>query len=244
MQVLIWIAVIALNVLCGLFAANKGRRRWLWTAIAFVVSPFLTWIVLLLLRDVRTGDDAGKIAKHSAPNRWLLAFGSLSCLLAVIGLVGISKDGMPADAPSAVVDAKSVDTPKVPQTPSEQPSLAETAPPPPAPTHYYSIAQDGEYGYQPALSDDDRKAGTMTKALLMARYQGKSGKKYRVDLIDNGITTRVSCEAPCEFVKSEVYLDGQKARTDTVAAAEGSLIWAILQDAMNGELEVYQKPKG
>ncbi|EON13127.1 putative lipoprotein [Pandoraea sp. SD6-2] len=133
----------------------------------------------------------------------------------------------------------SEEKPKSASRPTEVPA----PPTPPQPTHYYSIAQDGEYGYQPALSDDDRKAGTATKALLMVRYQGKTGKKYRVDLIDNGVTNKVSCESPCKFVKSETYLDGYKARTDTVAAAEGSLIWAILQDAMNGELEVYQKPK-
>ncbi|WP_331693521.1 hypothetical protein [Pandoraea sputorum] len=91
MEILIWAALIALNVLCGLYAANKGRRRWLWTVVAFIVSPFLTWIVLLFLKDIRSGDDVGKVAKHSAPNRWLLAFASLSCLLAVIGLVGMSK---------------------------------------------------------------------------------------------------------------------------------------------------------
>lgn len=133
----------------------------------------------------------------------------------------------------------SKETPKAASQPAETPAPVA----PPQPTHYYSIAQDGEYGYQSALSDDDRKAGTMTKPLLMVRYQGKTGNKYRVDLIDNGVTNKVSCESPCKFIKSETYLDGYKARTDTVAAAEGSLVWAILQDAMNGQLEVYQKPK-
>ncbi|MBN9116836.1 MAG: hypothetical protein J0I36_16620, partial [Pandoraea sp.] len=134
MQILIWAAIISLNVLCGLFAANKGRHRWLWTAIAFVVSPLLTWIVLLLLRDVRTGDDAGKIAKHSAPNRWLLAYGSLAFLLAVIGLVGISKDGAAVDAPSSAVSATPADAPQISQTTTERPAPAETAPLPPSPT--------------------------------------------------------------------------------------------------------------
>lgn len=255
MLALFWAALIALGILCGFYASNKGRRRWLWTLIAFLVSPFVTWVILLLLKDLRREDSAGQATKITTTNSTLLAYASGAFLLLVVGLVGISKDAA-VNAPSKVeVQSSPARTPDAPptsaETPpplpaqmsSEPPPSEETPPPPPARSHFYVMSEDGEYGYQPGISEDDMKSGTAAKTLLMARYRGQNGKKYRVDLIDNGVTTRFSCESPCQFVKSETFVEGEKLQTQMIAANKGSLIWGILQDAMSGELEIYRKPK-
>lgn len=118
------------------------------------------------------------------------------------------------------------------------------APPAPVkPPHYYSLEEDGEYGYERGLSENDQKDGNKAKALLMVRYLGQSSGTYSIQLGDNGVKNIASCKAPCEFVKSKTYVSGNLANTETVRAAEGSVIWAVIQDAQNGELTPYGKHK-
>ncbi len=132
----------------------------------------------------------------------------------------------------------------------EQPSsaaVAAEAPPakpnaPVAPSHFYVLEQDGEYGYQPAISEDDARQGVATKALVMVRYRGRKDGAYVVDVNnDTGATLRVQCKNPCEYVRTQAIVDGQIIHTETLANAPDSVIYAVLADAMNGQLKPYKR---
>jgi hypothetical protein len=142
--------------------------------------------------------------------------------------------------------------PATPQTASAQESSA-SAPvvpaaipePPPQPTHNYAMEQDGEYGYESGISEDDAKQGTVTKPLMMYRYLGKIHGAYTVETSgDDGAVARASCEDPCNFVKIRLIADGQVLKTETIANTDGSLISGVLEDAMSGQLSPYGKKGG
>lgn len=120
-------------------------------------------------------------------------------------------------------------------------SRASTPSPPvaPLPSHNYAMEQDGQYGYEAGISDDDVKHGVVSKPLVMYRYRGKIDGAYTVQMgSDGGVTYMVSCAAPCDFVKIRAVLDGRTIKTDTMANAPGSIINAVIEDAMNGQLEI------
>ncbi|AVF41526.1 hypothetical protein AL486_18865 [Pandoraea apista] len=176
MQILIWAAVVALNVLCGLFAANKGRRRWLWTAIAFLVSPLLTWIILLLLKDIRSGDEVGKIAKHSAPNRVLMAYAAGAFLIAVIGLVGVSKD-VPQESRSSTKQGES--SPPAPTTPA--PSSTDSTVKPPEQSTPSAIARAKQIKPETLVRFPDSSIACLSKdALQEITTYGANGQATKM----------------------------------------------------------------
>ncbi|WP_414451990.1 hypothetical protein [Burkholderia sp. 22PA0099] len=99
--------------------------------------------------------------------------------------------------------------------------------------------QDGTYGYEPALSEDDIRAGKATKALVMMRYVGLKNGNYVVLILDNdnpNVASRVSCQAPCNFAKSELISGDSVFKTETLRVAPNSLIGAMIEDAMAGQL--------
>jgi hypothetical protein len=127
------------------------------------------------------------------------------------------------------------------ESPATTPVVAVAAPePPPQPTHNYVMEQDGEYGYQPGISEDEAKQGTAVEPLLMYRYRGKIGGAYTVEIIgDDDVTYRASCEDPCKFIKIRAIANGQTLKTETMANTDGSVINAVIEDAMSGQLKMY-----
>jgi hypothetical protein len=123
---------------------------------------------------------------------------------------------------------------------SLQPTPAADPPATPqAPLHNYTFEQDGEYGYEPVVSDDDRRAGQGVKPMLMVRYLGDSGGKRRFASVENNMRTVFSCSDPCEVVRSTVYFEGQQVRQDTMRVAPGTIVSAVLEDIENGQLAAY-----
>ncbi|MGK8887558.1 hypothetical protein [Burkholderia gladioli] len=113
---------------------------------------------------------------------------------------------------------------------------------PVTPSHQYVLEQDGEYGYQPAISEEDARQGVATKALVMVRYRGKKDGAYVVEVNnDTGATLRVQCKNPCEYVRTQAIVDGQVIHTETLANAPDSVIYAVLEDARNGQLKPYKR---
>jgi hypothetical protein len=111
----------------------------------------------------------------------------------------------------------------------------------PKPTHLYSIEEEGEYGYEPGISDDDEKAGRKTKPLIMVRYLGVKDGTYTIQINDGMSTNTASCKYPCEFIKQKTFFNGSVVDTQTVRAVQGSIIWAIMQDAQNDQMKPYLK---
>jgi hypothetical protein len=105
------------------------------------------------------------------------------------------------------------------------------------------MVDSGTYGYEPALSEDDVRKGTATKPLLMMRYAGIKNGQYVVIILGQDanatVTNRVSCQAPCEFAKSETMTDDTVVKTETLRVTTASLIGAMLEDAVSGQLVPY-----
>lgn len=123
------------------------------------------------------------------------------------------------------------------------PAQVATAAPAPAPVieHYYSLEDAGEYGYEQGISEDDRKSGTATKPVVMVRYIGAKAGTYTVQFKDGQIRQITSCKSPCEFVKSKTYYEGTLLKTETMPNNQGSIIWAVMEDAQAGMLHTYGK---
>jgi hypothetical protein len=134
---------------------------------------------------------------------------------------------------------------------ADAPSVASSYLPPPEPlkpappTHNYALEEDGEYGYPPAISDDERSQGITTKPLVMVRYRGeKDGTYVLEETDDSGAVFRMECEGLCKYVKTKVIVDGQVIKTATVPNAPESLMHAVFEDAMDGQLKPYSKHGG
>lgn len=138
-------------------------------------------------------------------------------------------------------------SPGLPPTATGAPS--QTSPKPP-PTHNYQMVDNGTYGYEAALSEEDVRKGIATKPLMMMRYEGKKNGTFTIlilgtDANDNEVVNRVSCQAPCQFAKSEVLLGDTVTKTETLRVTTDSIVGGMLQDAVSGQLVAYgQKSDG
>ncbi|MFM0543992.1 hypothetical protein PQR29_04615 [Paraburkholderia strydomiana] len=138
--------------------------------------------------------------------------------------------------PSSPGPASSADAPRIAS--SYQPPPEPPKPLPPA--HNYAVQQDGEYGYQPAVSDEERNRGVTTKPLIMVRYRGEKNGIYVIEEADeSGAVFRMECQELCQYVKTKVIVGGQVLKTATVPNAPESLMHAVFDDAINGQLEKY-----
>jgi hypothetical protein len=148
---------------------------------------------------------------------------------------GVTEQVSPAsDSAAAAAETSSANATPAAEVASPQPP----APPP----HNYVVEQDGAYGYQPALSEDDVKAGTATKALIMMHYLGQQNGIFTVAIFQEGsegLIERVSCSAPCNFAKVQDMVNGMILRTETVPVTDNSIIGAMLADATDGQLTPY-----
>lgn len=143
----------------------------------------------------------------------------------VIVIASCSKDG----ADKKTVKTETADSKKISDAEAAK-ALRKLMP-------YYVMEENGQYGYERAISEDDKKAGRQTKSLLMVRYLGEANGTYTVQLKEGGGRQLSSCATPCEFVKIKTYFMGTEVKNETVRAAEGSIIWGIMQDAQNGHLK-------
>nr|WP_258393630.1 hypothetical protein [Burkholderia multivorans] len=160
--------------------------------------------------------------------------------LAILSGCDKGKEGESASAASALpgrTDAASaVSASSVATSTTTIPAIP--APPP----HNYALNQDGTYGYEPALSEDDIRSGKATKPLVMMRYVGLKNGNHIILIIDEdntNLTNRVTCQAPCGFARSELMVGNSVVKTETVRVVPNSLIGAMLTDAMSGQLTPY-----
>lgn len=131
-----------------------------------------------------------------------------------------------------------------PSTPSSADAVAVAPAAPTPPTHNYAMEDEGEYGYQPAISEDDAKNGVAAKPLEMVRYRGEQKGAYTVDAVDQtGAIFRMQCSEPCDYIKTRVIVEGQVIKTETVQNTPESLMHAVFEDAMNGQLQPYKQAK-
>lgn len=121
--------------------------------------------------------------------------------------------------------------------------VVETPTATPAPQHNYVHKEDGEYGYQPAISEEESRNGVAQKPLVLVRYFGNANDTIKLELRggDSEAKTVVACKGQCDVAKVTTYIGNIKGETQTIRISPQSLIGAILDDALAGELEVYGK---
>lgn len=112
--------------------------------------------------------------------------------------------------------------------------------PPPAPKHLYAIKDGLEYGYEQALSEQDRNQGRVTKSLLMFSYLGKKGGAYQVMLKDDNVRTVAECALPCEYAKVYTFVDVTFIKKETIPINPSALLAGVFADAISGQLEQMQ----
>lgn len=113
-----------------------------------------------------------------------------------------------------------------------------------APSHNYVLEEDGEYGYEAALSQDDRNAGHAAKGLKMLRYLGqREDGTYTAVMVSGAFRTTLSCKDPCAFIKQSITFNGESMGKPETFRAGNNLATAVLDDAVSGELKVYGAKK-
>lgn len=118
-------------------------------------------------------------------------------------------------------------------------AAAGAAPEKVAPDHYYALRDGFEYGYEQALSEDDKNAGTQASPLMMTRFMDVTDGIYTVEIIKGPASAIFTCEYHCEFIKSKQFAYGQLVNSEILRNAKGSVVWAIMQDAQSGKLSPY-----
>jgi hypothetical protein len=101
------------------------------------------------------------------------------------------------------------------------------------------LEQDGEYGYEPAVSETDQRNGKTVNSLVMIRYLGEHDGNIRWSSVVNGQALVLSCKQPCEFVTMAGYVSGMEVEHETSRVAPGSIMDEILQDIDADQLKVY-----
>ena len=122
------------------------------------------------------------------------------------------------------------------------PNSAIQIPAPPAKQHNYSFKDSYEYGYERAVSDQEKNNGIVTPPLVVFKYAGHRDDKYQVyvkDQIVRGAVTVLECSNPCEFIKAMTFYNGEMRKKEHLRAMDKTLGWLALEDAINGRLEQY-----
>ncbi|WP_114152640.1 hypothetical protein [Chromobacterium haemolyticum] len=129
-------------------------------------------------------------------------------------------------------------------------ATAASAPPeavaqeaPPAPKHLYALKDGFEYGYEPALSENDQKAGQAGTKLLMFKYAGARDGVYQVYRKEGSGVFVAECSSPCEFIKTMAFFGQEHIKTERMRANPNLLIMSVLADAMNGQMDQWKSEK-
>lgn len=117
---------------------------------------------------------------------------------------------------------------------------------PPAPTHNYTVYMDDEYGYQPAVSENQLNNGQVATTLFMLKYLGEKNGKYQLFTKQNdNVMTVMECQNPCQFIKLHHLVNGMGVvKTEVMEAAPDSIGKLAFDDAINGELQQFVKEDG
>jgi hypothetical protein len=164
----------------------------------------------------------------------LVCIGLLSLIL-----IGCGKNSDLQTAQTGTPVAASANTPGN-QVPVAQPAPGATE----QPHNYAMVEADGTYGYEQGLSEEDVRNGRALKALMMMRYVGNRDGTYVIlvlgtDVSDSSTVGRISCQAPCEFAKSETVVGDTVLKTETLRLKSNSLLGNMMDDAIAGRLKPY-----
>lgn len=114
--------------------------------------------------------------------------------------------------------------------PTEQAAVAPVVAPAPS----YAMEDGGAYGYEQALTEQDKAQGKAGNSLVMVSYAGENRGKHQIFLHDSGFTV-FECGNPCEFFKVMVFTDGgEHVRTERMRASPEMIASLAMSDAQRG----------
>lgn len=103
-----------------------------------------------------------------------------------------------------------------------------------APAPNYAMEDGGAYGYEQALTEQDKAQGKAGNSLVMVSYAGEKDGKHQIFLHDSGFTV-FECGNPCEFFKVMMFTnDGEHVRTDRMRANPEMIASMAMSDAQHG----------
>ena len=146
-------------------------------------------------------------------------------LIAVSALAALAACNKPGSKEAAQSSAPASSAPAA----AESASSAEAA----APAHNWVSRSGQEYQYISAAHGQEG-ADTMPTTV---RYLGEKDGRYYIAEVESGAVVVASCVKPC----TEVHLQGQ-GLDETLPLSPTSIVAAALNDAMNGQLEVFKVP--
>jgi hypothetical protein len=111
------------------------------------------------------------------------------------------------------------------------------------PTHNYSFKENQEYGYEPALNDEQKKNGQAVSKMMMFKYAGTRNGFYQVHAFEDNYITAIECKKDCTYVKEITAFANpsfsRSTRVERYAYNDSSVASSVITDALNGELEPY-----
>lgn len=106
-----------------------------------------------------------------------------------------------------------------------------------APRHNYVLKDGFEYGYEKALSAEDRQQGRVASSLRMFKYLGSRNGTHQVVTQSDDVRTVIESSPPYEFAKVYVFSGTRFLEKEVVRLAPDSLGAAVIADAVNTRLE-------
>jgi hypothetical protein len=95
--------------------------------------------------------------------------------------------------------------------------------------------RDGDtYLYASAVSEEDQKKGKAVGSVLLFRYLGVRDGIHNLASVDNSgrVLARYQCSTPCRIIKRDLA-----GETDRIPYSPASVIGAVFEDAINGNLK-------
>lgn len=187
----------------------------------------LFFVVGMINPKLFTNKKIGEVA-----NRATIAAGSIFLFLFLLLMAGMYGEEKNASNTSAENSENAV--PDVATTGLDPESVPAQV------THNYSLKDGYEYGYEAALSENDKAAGKVAADVLMFKYSGDKGETVQVYQKSGDLATIIECVFPCEFLKIITYsTSAGHISTDRIRRVDGTIGSMVIADALNSELEQY-----
>ena len=192
------------------------------------------------LQDVLAGGAVLGVSENSLPNRpsgrtredvTVKLFQALPCAFAALMFTACTPPTPSHDASAPAPIATTAQADPAP------------APAPMPPKHAWTFHQRGVYGYQLALSANDKAAGIAAQPLTLITYGGKTGSKYAfTQRVEAGSVRMMSCTEPCDNMIVETY-GGGTIDQQVLPITDGTVLAAMLADAKAGMLQPYAETR-
>ena len=122
-----------------------------------------------------------------------------------------------------------------PDSPVTSPSSSPMRKPP----HNYHVNDGFDYGYEKAVTEEEKKKGLRVGDMMILKYLGERNGTLQFLHDYYGDRIIFECQKPCEFVKTMAFRNGVFFLKKHDRLVQDSIILSASQDAENGYLKQY-----